>query len=142
MAVVFNSSSVWGNPAQSQHAVAMGAVEDITNKNKATTLRANATARLGDGLARRCTAAVQPGFNAWASPGRSSHAKAIKNLLVAERIAKIFVKHMRAFQAQPNAIRRDETAARQAWLLDQHRSPRQRKLRLSDVKERFEEMRP
>jgi hypothetical protein len=54
-------------------------------------------------------------------------------------VAKAFVKDMRAFHAEPNAIKRDEIAARQAWVLSQH-MPGKKKLRLHDVKEMFQEM--
>jgi len=45
---------------------------------------------------------------------------------------------MHAFHAEPNAIKRDEIAARQLHALRQHHTG---KLRLSDVKEMFELMR-
>jgi hypothetical protein len=45
---------------------------------------------------------------------------------------------MRAFHADPNAIKQDEIAARQLHALKQHCRG---KLRLSDVKEMFERMR-
>ena len=45
---------------------------------------------------------------------------------------------MRAFHAEPNAIKRDEIAARQLHGLKQRYAG---KLRLSDVKEMFEQMR-
>jgi hypothetical protein len=44
---------------------------------------------------------------------------------------------MRAHHAEPNAIKRDEIAARQLHALRQHCAG---KLRLSDVKEMFEQM--
>ena len=52
-------------------------------------------------------------------------------------IAKTFIKDMRAFHAEPNSIRRDEIAARQLHVLKQHHAG---KLRLSDVKEMFLQM--
>jgi hypothetical protein len=45
---------------------------------------------------------------------------------------------MRAFHAEPNAIKAEEIAARQLHALKQHYTG---KLRLSDVKETFEQMR-
>ena len=45
---------------------------------------------------------------------------------------------MHAFHAEPNAIKRDEIAARQLHALRQHHTG---KLRLSDVKAMFELMR-
>jgi hypothetical protein len=57
------------------------------------------------------------------------------------QIAKAFVKDMRAYHAERNAIKRDEIAARQLHVLRQFDMPRAKKLRLSDVKELFEQMR-
>jgi hypothetical protein len=56
-------------------------------------------------------------------------------------VAKAFVADMRAFFAEPNAIKRDEIAARQAWLLSDHMPELGKKLRLTDVKEMFLQMR-
>jgi hypothetical protein len=54
-------------------------------------------------------------------------------------VARRFVEDMRAFQAaEPNAIKRAEIAARQLHGLKQRDAG---KLRLSDVKEMFEQMR-
>jgi hypothetical protein len=39
-----------------------------------------------------------------------------------------------------DSIARDEIAARQAWLLGEHLGPREKKLRLIDVKEMFVQM--
>ena len=45
-----------------------------------------------------------------------------KPIELSPEVAKTFVKNMRAFHAEPNAIKRDEIAARQARLLNhQHR---------------------
>ena len=52
-------------------------------------------------------------------------------------VARRFVGDMRAFHAEPNAIKRDEIAARQLHAL---RGRHTGKLRLSDVKEMFEQM--
>jgi hypothetical protein len=48
---------------------------------------------------------------------------------------------MEALYAEPNAIKQDEIAARQLHILREHRKPRDPKLRLSDVKELFAQMR-
>jgi hypothetical protein len=56
-------------------------------------------------------------------------------------VARRFVEDMRAFHAEPNAIKRDEIAARQLYALRDYQEPRQGKLRLSDVKEMFEQVR-
>ena len=49
-------------------------------------------------------------------------------------LARAFVKDMRAFLAEKNAIKRDEIASRQLHALKQHYTG---KLRLFDVKEMF-----
>jgi hypothetical protein len=49
-------------------------------------------------------------------------------------VARRFVDDMRAFHSEPNAIERDEIAARQLDALKQHYSG---KLRLSDTEPRF-----
>ncbi len=56
------------------------------------------------------------------------------------QVAKQFVKDMRAYHAEPNAIKRDEIAARQLHALRSYASPRAKKLRLTDVKQMFQEM--
>ena len=48
---------------------------------------------------------------------------------------------LRAFYAEPNSIKKDEIAARQLRALRDYGGPRERKLRLSDVKDMFEQMR-
>lgn len=60
---------------------------------------------------------------------------------VPPEVARRFIADMRAFHAERNAIKRDEIAARQLHALKQYQSPREKKLRLSDVKEMFEQMR-
>jgi hypothetical protein len=52
-------------------------------------------------------------------------------------VARAFVKDMRAFLPEENAIKRDETAARQLHALKQHYTG---KLRLFEVKEMFLQM--
>ena len=60
-----------------------------------------------------------------------------KKLELPPDVARRFVEDMRAFFAEPNAIKRDEIAARQLHALKQHYSG---KLRLFDVKTMFLEM--
>jgi hypothetical protein len=48
---------------------------------------------------------------------------------------------MRAFFAAPNTIKQDEIAARQLQALNEHRQPRDKPLRLADVKQMFLQMR-
>jgi len=55
-------------------------------------------------------------------------------------VARRFFEDMRAFHRERNPIKRDEIAARQLHALQGH-MPRDRKLRLSDIKELFEQMR-
>jgi hypothetical protein len=64
-----------------------------------------------------------------------------KQLEVPPAVARAFVKDMRAFFAEPNAIKRDEIAARQLRVLREYNPPRAKKLRLSDVHEMFVQMR-
>ncbi|HZR88398.1 MAG TPA: hypothetical protein VFB02_16440 [Bradyrhizobium sp.] len=53
-------------------------------------------------------------------------------------VARRFVDDLRAYFAEPNAIKREEIAARQLHALKKHYRG---KLRLFDVKEMFEQMR-
>ena len=53
-------------------------------------------------------------------------------------VVRRFLEDLRAFQAEPNAIKRDEIAARQLHALKQHYKG---KLRLNDVNEMFQLMR-
>jgi hypothetical protein len=62
----------------------------------------------------------------------------LKPIELPPAVARRFVEDMHAFHAEPNAIKRDEIAARQLHALRQHHTG---KLRLSDVKEVFEQMR-
>jgi hypothetical protein len=57
------------------------------------------------------------------------------------QVAKAFIKDMRAFFAEENAIKRDEIAARQLHALRKYSQPGDRKLRLADVKRIFWERR-
>jgi len=52
-------------------------------------------------------------------------------------VARAFVRDMRKFHAEKDAIKRDEIAARQAWLLEQHWNG---KVRLLDMKEMFDQL--
>jgi hypothetical protein len=56
------------------------------------------------------------------------------------KVAKNIVCDILAYFAEPNAIKRDEIAARQLHALRQHQGPREKKLRLSDVVAMFVEM--
>ena len=55
-------------------------------------------------------------------------------------VARAFVKDMHAFHAEPNAVKRDEIATRQLHALRAYQGPREKKLRLSDVKVLFAQM--
>jgi hypothetical protein len=63
-----------------------------------------------------------------------------KQLELPPQVAKAFVKDMQAYFKAKNQLKQDEIAARQCWVLQQH-VPRGSKLRLSDVKEMFLQMR-
>jgi hypothetical protein len=53
------------------------------------------------------------------------------------KVAQAFVKDMRAFFAAPNTLKQDEIAARQLQALNEHRRPRDKPLRLANVKQMF-----
>ena len=53
-------------------------------------------------------------------------------------VAKTFVRDMRAFHAAKDSLKKDEIAATQLWLLKQHWNG---KLRITDVREMFHQMR-
>jgi hypothetical protein len=63
-----------------------------------------------------------------------------KSLELPPAVARAFIKDMRAFFAEDDAIKRDEIAARQLRALRPYNAPRAKKLRLSDVHEMFQEM--
>jgi hypothetical protein len=63
-----------------------------------------------------------------------------KPLDLPPEVARAFVEDMRAFFAEENPIKRDGIAVRQLRALREHQGPREKKLRLSDVKAMFEEM--
>jgi hypothetical protein len=48
---------------------------------------------------------------------------------------------MRAFFAEQNPIKRDEIAGRQMFVLREYQAPREKPVRISDVKEMFVQMR-
>jgi len=56
-------------------------------------------------------------------------------------VAKAFAKDMRAYHAEPNAIKRDEIAARRLQALRPFTSRYGKKLRITDIIEMFQEMR-
>jgi hypothetical protein len=56
-------------------------------------------------------------------------------------IARRFFEDLRLFHREKNPIKADEIAARQLHALSQYLRSRDKKLRLSDVKELFEQMR-
>jgi hypothetical protein len=55
-------------------------------------------------------------------------------------VARAFVQDMRAYFAEENPIKRDGIAVRQLRALRERQGPREKKLRLSDVKEMFAQM--
>jgi hypothetical protein len=64
-----------------------------------------------------------------------------KQLELPPAVAREFVKDMRAYFAEKDGVKRDEIAARRAWLLGQHLGQREKELRVTDVKEMFLQMR-
>jgi hypothetical protein len=57
------------------------------------------------------------------------------------RVAKDFVRDMRAFFKAKDQLKRDEIASRQLHALWAFQGPREKKLRLADVKQMFLELR-
>ena len=55
-------------------------------------------------------------------------------------VARAFVDDMRTYFAEENPIKRDGIGVRQLRALREHQGPREKKLRLSDVKELFAQM--
>jgi hypothetical protein len=51
--------------------------------------------------------------------------------------ARSFANDMRAYHATNDCTKKDEIAARQIWLLSEHLGPREKKLRVIDVREMF-----
>jgi hypothetical protein len=60
-----------------------------------------------------------------------------KSIELPPSVARAFVRDMRLFFKEKNAIKRDGIAARQLHALRPYNSPRGKKLRLSDVHEMF-----
>jgi hypothetical protein len=56
-------------------------------------------------------------------------------------VAKAFIRDMRAFFKAKNQLKQDEIASRQLHALWAFQRPREKKLRLADVKEMFLQMR-
>jgi hypothetical protein len=55
-------------------------------------------------------------------------------------VARSFVKDMRAYFAEKDAIKRDEIAGRQMFALRQYQSVGEKPVRIPDIKQMFEEM--
>ena len=56
-------------------------------------------------------------------------------------VTQTFVKEMRAFFAAPSSLKQREIAARQLQAPNEYRQPRDKPLRLADVKQMFLQMR-
>jgi hypothetical protein len=65
----------------------------------------------------------------------------LKPIELSSAVARRFVDDVRAFHAEPNAIKADEIAGQQLHALRKYQPARAKKLRLSDVKEMFEQLR-
>jgi hypothetical protein len=63
-----------------------------------------------------------------------------KSLDLPPAVARAFVDDVRAYFAEENPIKREGIAVRQLRALREHQGPREKKLRLSDVKELFAQM--
>ena len=63
------------------------------------------------------------------------------NMELPPEVARRFVEDMEAFHRETNPIKRDEITLRQLHALREHRKPSAPKLRLSDVRELFGQMR-
>lgn len=55
-------------------------------------------------------------------------------------VARAFIEDMQAYFAEENRYKQDEIAVRQLHALKQHQGPREKPLRLSDVKAMFQQM--
>jgi hypothetical protein len=64
-----------------------------------------------------------------------------KQLDLPPEVARAFAKDMKAFFAESDKTNQDAIAAHQISALQRYEGPREKKLRLSDVKEMFTEMR-
>jgi hypothetical protein len=63
-----------------------------------------------------------------------------KPLDLPPEVARVFTEDMRAYFAETNQIKREGIAVRQLRALREHQGPRERTLRLSEVKDMFEQM--
>jgi hypothetical protein len=64
-----------------------------------------------------------------------------KHIELPPRVAQAFVRDMRAFFKAKNQLKQDEIASRQLHALIAFQRPRDKKLRLADVKQMFLQMR-
>ena len=64
-----------------------------------------------------------------------------KHIELPPRVAQAFVRDMRAFFKAKNQLKQDEIASRQLHALIALQRPRDKRLRLADVKEMFRQMR-
>jgi hypothetical protein len=64
-----------------------------------------------------------------------------KPLELPPKVGRSVIADLKAFHAEDNPIKQDEIAGRQLHALREYLRPRDRKLRLSDIKELFEQMR-
>ena len=55
-------------------------------------------------------------------------------------VVRAFLKDMKAFFAEDDRLKRDAIAVRQLHALKEHQGPREKPLRLSDIREMFEEL--
>jgi hypothetical protein len=63
-----------------------------------------------------------------------------KPLNLPPAVARAFVRDMKTYFAEEDGHKRDAIAVRQLHALKEHQGPREKPLRLSDVKEMFQQM--
>ncbi len=63
-----------------------------------------------------------------------------KPIEIPPEVAEAFVADMRAFYAEPNPIKRDEIAGRQMSVLRRYQGPREKPVRILDIKEMFRQL--
>ena len=64
-----------------------------------------------------------------------------KNIELPPQVAQAFLRDMRAFFKAKNQLKQDEIASRQLHVLWAFQGPREKRLRLADVKQMFVQMR-
>ena len=105
-------------------------------------------------MSTRARFAICRGIQNWSSPiqssdprlkttGRNAYIRIMpsKHIELPPRVAQAFVRDMRAFFKAKNQLKQDEIASRQLHALLAFQRPRDKRLRLADVKQMFLQMR-